>query len=87
MASSINLPGKDYLARSYIGVAQTVFLVNRVFVSCQKGAVLTKTVKMRICILPAENKGFAPQTPENDENDEMSLSQRHVLEKAGLVLP
>ena len=27
-------------------VAQTVFLVNRAFVSCQKGAVLTKTAKM-----------------------------------------
>ena len=29
-----------------IGVAQTVFLVNRVFVPCRKGAVLTKTAKM-----------------------------------------
>ena len=29
-----------------VGVAQTVFLVNRVFVPCQKGAVLTKTAKM-----------------------------------------
>ena len=27
-------------------VTQTVFLVNRVFVPCQKGAVLTKTAKM-----------------------------------------
>ena len=33
-------------------------LVNRVFVPCQKGG----------CILPTENKGFAPQTPDNDEN-------------------
>ena len=29
-----------------IGVTQTVFLLNRVFVPCQKGAVLTKTAKM-----------------------------------------
>ena len=28
------------------GVAQTVYLVNRVFVPCQKGAILTKTAKM-----------------------------------------
>ena len=54
------------------GVAQTVFLVNRVSVPCQKGAVLTKKAKKwRICILPTENKGFfALQTPENDENCE-----------------
>ena len=50
--------------------AQTVFLVNRVFVPCPKGAVLTKRRKWRICILPTENKGFAPQTSENDKNDE-----------------
>ena len=28
------------------GVAQTVFLVKRVFVHCQKGAVSTKTARM-----------------------------------------
>ena len=54
------------------GVAETVFLVNRVFVPCQKGAVLTKMAKMTnfgICVLPTESRGFAPQTPENDENE------------------
>ena len=47
-----------------------MFLVNRVFVPCQKGAVLTKTAKMTNLHSTTENKGFAPQTPENDENDE-----------------
>ena len=35
-----------YLPRfSSVGVAQTAFLVNRVFVAYQKGAVLTRTAK------------------------------------------
>ena len=47
--------------------------------------------------LPTENKGFAPQIPENDQNDNCGetpqcssfpqLRQRHGLEKAGRVLP
>ena len=44
-----------------------MFLVNRVFVPCQKGAVLTKTAKMTNL---HSTKGLAPQTTENDENDE-----------------
>ena len=149
-----------------IGVAQTVFLVARVFVPCQEGVVLTKTAKMtnlhsihwksepifgkgmrrstfhwkkglfsekgggnsvnegfgkdfyrigtfgeevwaiqwttglwklKSCCphpLPEnqllENKGFGPQTPENDENDKnggVSLRQRRDLERAGFALP
>ena len=36
-----------------------------------KGAVLTKTAKMtNLHSILTENKGFAPQTPENDEKDE-----------------
>ena len=31
---------------------------------------VAQTVFWKICILPTENKGFAPQTPENDKNDE-----------------
>ena len=36
----------EFLEVNKIGVGQTVFFVNRVFVPCPKGAVLTKTVKI-----------------------------------------
>ena len=64
-------PPKCKLAPSKFGVVQTVFLVNRAFVPCQKGAALTKTAKTtNLPCLPTGSKGFAPQTPENGENDE-----------------
>ena len=54
----------------FFGLAQTVFLVNRVIVPCQKGAILTKTAKMMNSHSThwkvVKNKSFAPQTPEND---------------------
>ena len=53
-------PGKLKLGQK-LGVAQTVFLANRVFVPCQKGPFWRKRRKWPICIRPTENKGFAPQ--------------------------
>ena len=38
-------------------------------------------------MLPTENKGLAPQTPENDENGGCHSGKGMVLEKAGFVLP
>ena len=69
---------------SIFGVAQTVCLVNRVFVPCQKVAVLTKTAKTTN--LSNWKQGLRCSDPENDENDEnggVSLRQRHGLKKAG----
>ena len=59
------------LEKFTLGVAQTVFLADRVFVPCHKGAVLAKAAKMtNLHSNPLRTKGFAPQTRENDENDE-----------------
>ena len=45
--------------------------MNRVFVPCVKGAVSTENGENDgFAFYPTENKGLAPQTPENDENDE-----------------
>ena len=53
-------------------VAQTVFLVNHVFVPCQKGAVLTKTAKMTNLhsIYPLKTRASLLRPPKTDENDE-----------------
>ena len=48
----------------------TVFLVNRVFVPCQKGAVLTKTAKMTNLHSTRWKQGLRSSDPESDENDE-----------------
>ena len=41
--------------------------------------VLTKTAKMTNGHSIHKNKGFAPQTPENDENDELSVTHAKTL--------
>ena len=41
-----------------VGVAQTVFLVNRVLSPAKKGPFWRKQRKWQICILPTENKGL-----------------------------
>ena len=72
---------------AFFGVAQTVFLVNRVFVACQKGAVLTKTAKMMNFILPTETRALLLKTRKTTKKWRVSLRQRHGLEKARFVLP
>ena len=48
---------------------QTVFLENGAFVPCRKQVLLTKMGKAMILHSNhKKNKGFAPQTPETDEN-------------------
>ena len=68
------VPGGGVWGRVQQGVVGGGFLWKireTVFLSpAKKGAVLTKTAKWRIYILPTENKGFTHQTPENDKSDE-----------------
>ena len=70
-----DLPGRRQLTeinRHLIRVAQTVFLVNRVFAPCQKGAILTKTANMTNLHFTTENKVFAPQTPKTTKMTKMA---------------
>ena len=45
-----------------------MFLVNRIFAPCQKRGLFAKNGENdEFGLYPLTNKGFAPQTPENDE--------------------
>ena len=71
-------------------MVQTVFLVNRVFVPCPKGAVLTKTAKMTNLDSTQWRQGFRSSKHRKRRKWRkwrVSLRQRHGLEKAGFVLP
>ena len=66
-------------------------LVNRAFVPCQKGAVCDENGENdEFAFYPLKTRGFAPQNPENAGEMtkwQVSLRQRHGLDKAGFVLP
>ena len=73
-----------------VGVAQTVFLVNRVFVPCQKRAVLTKTAKITNLHPTHWKQGLRSSDPQKRRKWRkwrVSLRKRHGLEKKGFVLP
>ena len=57
----------------FIGVAQTVFLVNRVFVPCQKGAVLTKTAKSdEVAFYPLKTRASLLRPPKTTKMTKMA---------------
>ena len=67
-----------------------MFLVSRVFVPCQKGAVLTKTATMTILQSTHWKQGLRSSEIRKRRKWrkwQVSLRQRHGLEKAGLALP
>ena len=73
------IPGNFISLKS--GEKKTGFSSNGVFVPYRKQRVLTKTAKMTnghsVC---KKNKGFAPQTPANDEADENGTQRLCLLE-------